>query len=254
MTSPLKVWFEAEGRLLRLRLSRPKANIVDAAMIGVLQDALSEHLKNASLGAILLDAEGPHFSFGASVEEHLPAQCAAMLKSIHALVLQLVDSPLPVLVAVRGQCLGGGLEVALAGHMMFVAPDASLGQPEIKIGVFAPAASCLLPELIGPQRAIDLLLSGRSISGADAGVMGMAQVAADPEAAALAYFTEHLKTKSASSLRFAVKAARLDYAARVHAKIERVERLYLEELMKSHDAVEGLEAFVGKRAAQWQHR
>lgn len=254
MTSPLKVWFEAEGRLLRLRLSRPKANIVDAAMIGALRDALSEHLKNASLGAILLDAEGPHFSFGASVEEHMPAQCAAMLKSIHALVLQLVDSNVPVLVAVRGQCLGGGLEVALAGHMMFVAPDASLGQPEIKIGVFAPAASCLLPELIGPQRAIDLLLSGRSISGADAGVMGMAQVAADPEAAALAYFTEHLKPKSASSLRFAVRAARCDYAARVHAKIERVERMYLDELMKSHDAVEGLEAFVGKRAAQWQHR
>jgi len=254
MTSPLKVWFEAEGRLLRLRLSRPKANIVDAAMIGALRSALTEHLKNASLGAILLDAEGPHFSFGASVEEHMPAQCAAMLKSIHALVLQLVDSDVPVLVAVRGQCLGGGLEVALAGHMMFVSPDASLGQPELKIGVFAPAASCLLPELIGPQRAIDLLLSGRSISGADAGVMGMAQVAADPEAAALAYFTEHLKTKSASSLRFAVRAARCDYAARVHAKIERVERMYLEELMKSHDAVEGLEAFVGKRAAQWQHR
>ena len=254
MTSPLKVWFEAEGRLLRLRLSRPKANIVDAAMIGALRDALSEHLKNASLGAILLDAEGPHFSFGASVEEHMPAQCAAMLKSIHALVLQLVDSPVPVLVAVRGQCLGGGLEVALAGHMMFVAPDASLGQPEIKIGVFAPAASCLLPELIGPGRAIDLLLSGRSINGADAAAMGMAQVAADPEAAALSYFTEHLKTKSASSLRFAVRAARCDYAARVHAKIERVERMYLEELMKSHDAVEGLEAFVGKRAAQWQHR
>lgn len=254
MTSPLKVWFEAEGRLLRLRLSRPKANIVDAAMIGALRGALTEHLNNASLGAILLDAEGPHFSFGASVEEHLPAQCEAMLKSIHALVLQLVDSPVPVLVAVRGQCLGGGLEVALAGHMIFVAPDASLGQPELKIGVFAPAASCLLPELIGPQRAIDLLLSGRSISGADAGVMGMAQVAADPEAAALAYFTEHLKPKSASSLRLAVRAARCDYAARVHAKIERVERMYLEELMKSHDAVEGLEAFVGKRAAQWQHR
>src|SRR3989304_2916579 len=169
-------------------------------------------------------------------------------------LLRLIGSDVPVLVAVRGQCRGGGLEAALAGHMMFVSPDASLGQPELKIGVLAPAASCLLPELIGPQRAIDLLLSGRSISGADAGVMGMAQVAADPEAAALAYFTEHLKTKSASSLRFAVRAARCDYAARVHAKIERVERMYLEELMKSHDAVEGLEAFVGKRAAQWQHR
>ena len=204
---------------------------------------------------MLLDAEGPHFSFGASVEEHLPAQCAAMLQGIHRLILRLVESPVPVLVAVRGQCLGGGLEVALAGHLLFVAPDAVLGQPEMKLGVFAPAASCLLPELIGPARAIDLLLSGRSIGGAEAAAMGMAcAVAADPERAALAYFDEHLKPKSASSLRYAVKAARLDYAARVRAKLASVERMYLDELMKTHDAVEGLEAFVGKRAAQWQHR
>jgi len=253
-TSPLKVWFEAEGRLLRLRLARPKANIVDAAMIDALHSALSEHLGNGNLGGALIDADGPHFSFGASVEEHMPGQCAAMLKSLHELILQLVESPVPVLMAVRGQCLGGGLELALAGHLIFAAPDASLGQPEMKIGVFAPAASCLLPELIGPARAIDLLLSGRSISGTEAAAIGLVQAAADPEAAALAYFTEQLMPKSASSLRYAVKAARLDFAARVRAKIERVERLYLDELMKSHDAVEGLEAFLGKRTAQWQHR
>ena len=254
MTSPLKVWFEAEGCLLRLRLARPKANIVDATMIAALRTALAEHLKNANLAGVLLDAEGPHFSFGASVEEHMPEHCAAMLKSIHALVLDLVDSPVPVIVAVRGQCLGGGLEVAAAGHMIFATPDAAIGQPEMKIGVFAPAASCLLPELIGPQRAIDLLLSGRSITGAEAAAIGLVQVAADPEAAALTYFNNHLKTKSASSLRFAVRAARCDYAVRMRTKIERVERIYLEELMKSNDAVEGLKAFVEKRAAQWQHR
>jgi cyclohexa-1,5-dienecarbonyl-CoA hydratase len=255
MTSPLKVWFEAEGRLLRLRLNRPKANLIDAAMIAALDGALAEHMDNASLSAILLDSEGPHFSFGASVEEHLPAQCAAMLRAIHSLILRLVESPVPILVAVRGQCLGGGLELALAGHLVFVAPDAGLGQPEMKLGVFAPAASCLLPEIIGPVRALDLLLSGRSISGADAAAMGMAcQAAPDPEAAALTYFNEHLKPKSASSLRLAVKAARLDFAARVRVKIALVEHLYLDELMKTHDAVEGLEAFLGKRTAQWQHR
>ncbi len=255
MNTCLKVWFEAEGRLLRLRLSRPKANLIDAEMIAALDAALVEHLKNPSLAAMLLDAEGPHFSFGASVEEHLPAQCAAMLQEIHRLVMRLVESPVPVLVAVRGQCLGGGLEVALAGHLVFVTPDAVLGQPEMKLGVFAPAASCLLPELVGPVRAIDLLLSGRNVSGAEAATMGMAcAMAADPERAALDYFGEHLKPKSSSSLRYAVKAARLDYAARVRAKIASVERTYLDELMKTHDAVEGLEAFVGKRAAQWQHR
>jgi cyclohexa-1,5-dienecarbonyl-CoA hydratase len=254
MTSPLKVWFEAEGRLLRLRLSRPKANIVDAAMIAALHGALTEHLGNGNLGGVLIDADGPHFSFGASVEEHMPGQCAAMLKSLHALILQLVDSPVPVLVAVRGQCLGGGLELALTGHLIFATPDASLGQPETKIGVFAPVASCLLPELIGPARAVDLLLSGRSITGAEAAAMGLVHVAADPEAAALAYFSEQLKPKSASTLRYAVKAARLDFVARVRAKLERAEQLYLDELMQSHDAVEGLEAFLGKRTAQWQHR
>ena len=255
MTAPLKVWFEAEGRLLRIRLSRPKANIIDAAMIAALDGALTEHLGNPSLGAVLLDAEGPHFSFGASVEEHLPAKCASMLRGIHALVMRLVESPVPILVTVRGQCLGGGLEVALAGHLMFVAPDATLGQPEMKLGVFAPAASCLLPELIGPQRAVDLLLSGRNVTGAEADAMGMAHAAAaDPERAALAYFDEHLKPKSASSLRYAVKAARCDYAARVKAKIATVEQLYLDGLMKTHDAVEGLDAFMGKRTAQWEHR
>jgi cyclohexa-1,5-dienecarbonyl-CoA hydratase len=255
MTGPVKVWREADGRLLRLRLSRPKANIVDAAMIAALDGALVEHLATRELGAALLDAEGPHFSFGASVEEHLPDRCAALLQGFHRLVLRLVDAPVPVLVAVRGQCLGGGLELALAGHLVFVAPDAALGQPEIKLGVFAPAASCLLPELIGQQRAADLLLSGRSISGDEAVAMGMAhQAARDPERAALGYFKEHLRPKSASSMRHAVKAARLDFAARVRAKLIAVERIYLDELMQTHDAVEGLDAFMAKRVPQWQQR
>jgi cyclohexa-1,5-dienecarbonyl-CoA hydratase len=255
VTELLKIWFEAEGRLLRLRLNRPKANLIDAAMIAALDAALARNNGNSQLGAVLLDAEGPHFSYGASVEEHLPEQCAAMLAGLHRLVVRMIEFPVPLLVAVRGQCLGGGLEVALAGHLMFVASDATLGQPEMKLGVFAPAASCLLPELIGPLRSLDLLVSGRSVTGLEAAAMGIASVAvADPEHAALAYFTEHLATKSASSLRYAVKAARLDYVARVRNKIRSVERLYLEELMATHDAVAGLEAFIAKRPPQWQHR
>ena len=255
MSAPLRVWLEADRRLLRLRLSQPKSNLINATMIAALNRALADGFDIPSLGAVLIDAEGPHFSYGASVEEHLPSQCRAMLKGIHGLILRMVEAPVTILVAVRGQCLGGGLEVALAGHLLFAAPDATLGQPEMKLGVFAPAASCLLPELVGQGRALDLLLSGRTISGADAAAIGMAHAAAaDPEAAALAYFDENLKPKSASSLRYAVKAARCDYAARIRAKIELLERLYLDELMKTHDAIEGLQAFVAKRAAQWQHR
>jgi cyclohexa-1,5-dienecarbonyl-CoA hydratase len=255
MTQPLRVWFEAGGRLLRLRLNRPKANLIDAAMIAALDAALEQHLGNATLAGILIDAEGPHFSFGASIEEHLPEQCAAMLKSLHKLIVRILESPVPILVAVRGQCLGGGFELAMAGHLLFVHPEAALGQPEIKLGVFAPAASCLLPEIAGPARALDLLVSGRSISGSEAVSMAIARAAAaDPEGAALAYFREHLASKSASSLRHAVKAAHADLAARVKAKIAKIERLYLDELMSTRDAVEGLEAFIAKRPAQWMHR
>ena len=253
--SPLKVSLERDGRLLRLILARPKANIVDAAMIAALTSALTEHLSNQHLRAVLLSAEGPHFSFGASVDEHLPGSCAEMLHSLHALVLQLVESPVPVLVAVRGQCLGGGLEVAAAGQLIFAAPGAMLGQPEIKLAVFAPAASCLLPERIGQAHADDLLFSGRSINAEEALRIGLVNaVAEDPEQAALDYFDQYLAPVSASTLRFAVKAARSDVNQRIRAKVAFVEKMYLEELMATHDAVEGLTAFIEKRPTVWQDR
>lgn len=253
--SPLKAWLEKDGALLRLRLARPKANIVDAAMIAALQSALEEHASGARLRGVLLDAEGPHFSFGASVAEHLPDSCARMLRGLHALIRRLLESPVPVLVAVRGQCLGGGLELAAAGHRIFAAPGAMLGQPEIKLAVFAPAASCLLPERIGQARAEDLLFSGRSVGAEEAFRIGLVDALADdPSQAALAYFEEHLAPQSASSLRFAVRAARAGAAERVAAKLAAVERLYLEELMATHDAVEGLNAFIAKRPAGWRDR
>jgi cyclohexa-1,5-dienecarbonyl-CoA hydratase len=253
--SPLKVWLEKEDRLLRLRLSRPKANIVDAKMIEALSAALDHHLGSAKLSAVILDAEGPHFSFGASVAEHMPDQCEAMLKSLHALIIQMLDCQIPILVAIKGQCLGGGLEVALAGNLLFAQPDANLGQPEIKLAVFAPAASCLLPERIGQSQAEDLLFSGRSVDGNEALRIGLVNALSDdPSAAAEAYFDKHLSQSSASSLRFAVQAVSADSVERIKQNLATVEALYLQELMATHDAVEGLQAFVDKRAANWEHR
>ena len=253
--NPLKVSLERDGRLLRLTLARPKANIIDAAMIAALQAALTEHLPKSGLRAVLLSAEGTHFSFGASVEEHLPDSCAQMLHQLHALILQLVESPVPVLVAVRGQCLGGGLEVAAAGHLLFAAPNAMLGQPEIKLGIYAPAASCLLPERIGQAQAEDMLFSGRSITAEEACKIGLVTlVADDPDQAALDYFDQNLAPLSASAIRYAVRAARADLQQRIKAKLAAVEQMYLEELMSTHDAVEGLTAFIAKRPAEWLDR
>ena len=253
--APLKAWLERDGALLRLRLARPKANIIDAQMVAALSGCFASHKENKKTLAVLLDHEGPHFSFGASVEEHLPEQCAAMLAGLHALLGTMLEWRQPILVAARGQCLGGGLELAMAGHLLFVAPDAQLGQPEIKLGVFPPAASVLLPLRIAQARAEDLLYSGRSIDGATAAAWGLAnQATEDPAAAALAYFDAHLADKSASSIAHGVRAARSAFAELARARLAEAEEGYLNDLMNTRDAQEGLAAFLAKRRPAWEHR
>ncbi len=252
---PLKDWVEHDGALLRLRLARPKANLIDAEMIAALHGALIAYASHKTLRGVLLDAEGPHFSFGASVEEHLPARCAQMLAALHALVIAMVEFPAPILVAVRGQCLGGGLEVALAGGPIFAAPDAQFGQPEMKLGVFAPAASVLLPYRVNQPAAEDLLFSGRAIGANEARTIGLVHtIFDDPETAALAYFDAQLAPKSASSLALALAAARGPMRRDVRQRLVEVEQLYLERLMQTYDASEGLTAFLAKRAPVWKHQ
>jgi len=255
MSEPLKVWLDREGRLLRLRLARPKANIVDAEMVSALAAVFDKHRTDDGLTAALLDADGPNFSFGASVEEHLPQNCAAMLAALHGLIVKMLEWPAPILVAVHGQCLGGGLEVALAASRIFAAPDARLGQPEIKLAVFAPAASCLLPYRVNQQAAEDLLFSGRALKAAEAKSLGLvAEIADDPAAAALEYFDTQLSDKSGAALGYALRAARGAMLPEVKRRLAEVEKLYLEGLMKTHDANEGLAAFLEKRVPKWQNR
>lgn len=254
-STPIKDWRDREGRVLRLRLARPKANIVDAAMIRALRTVLADNREDRRLKAALLDHDGPHFSFGASIQEHMPDEIGAMLRALHALLGELLDFPVPVLVAVRGQCLGGGLELASAGGLMFIAPDARLGQPEIGIGMFAPAASCILPERLGQAAAEEILLSGRSLDAAEARAAGLAsEIAEDPEAAALAWIDAHVLPKSAAALRFALQAVRAPFARRVKDRFAEVETLCLDGLMATHDATEGLAAFMERRQPVWQDR
>ncbi len=253
--APLKAWLERDGALLRLRLARPKANLIDAQMIGALSASFAAYRQNRGVLAALVDHEGPHFSFGASVEEHLPERCEQMLRSLHALLGTMLDWPKPILVAARGQCLGGGLEFVLAGHLLFLGADAKLGQPEMKLGVFAPAASVLLPLRIGQARAEELLYSGRSIDAQTAAAWGLANsVGEDPSALALEFFDKHLADKSAASLALAVRAARQGFAELARARLDEVEALYLDKLMSTRDANEGLKAFIEKRQPKWEHR
>lgn len=253
--SPITCWFERNGSLLRLRLARPKGNIVDIAMIDALAKAFAQHADQGDVRAVILDHEGPHFGFGASIPEHLPGIVETLVPSLHRLIKQMLRCPVPLLNVVRGQCVGGSLELVLAGNLIFAGTDAVFGQPEVKLGTMAPVGSCILPERIGRYHAEDLLLSGRSVNAAEAKAIGLVnQVADDPEAAALAYFDAHMAELSPTAVRFATRAVRHAMVERVCAEMDVVEAIYLKEMMKTPDPVEGLNAFMAKRKPVWAKR
>lgn len=250
--SKLHVEETHEGRRLRIALAGGKGNVVDTKMATELTDVLETFTRGRHLRAIALEAEGKHFSFGASVEEHAPDLAADMLEGLHGVVRALLTSDLPVIAAVRGACLGGGLELVLPCHRIVAAPDAKLGQPEITLGMFAPAGSALLPGRVGRALAEDMLLSGRVLSGTEALDAGLVdEVADDPDAAGTAWFEQHLLPRSATAIRMATRAARASWIDTALTALDRVERGFLDEMMQTADAQEGVRSFLEKRAPTW---
>ncbi len=241
-----------EGRRLRIVLAGGKGNVVTTAMARELCDALDTFTRGRHLRCIALEAEGRHFSFGASVEEHAPELAADMIEGLHGVVRALLTSELPVIAAVRGACLGGGLELVLPCHRIIAAPGAKLGQPEITLGMFAPAGSVLLPGRVGRAAAEDLLLSGRTLTGAEALAAGLVDdVAEDPDTAGVAWFEEYVLPRSATAVRMATVAARATWLDAALAGLARVERTFLDDLMQTADAQEGVRSFLEKRAPVW---
>jgi cyclohexa-1,5-dienecarbonyl-CoA hydratase len=245
-----------EDACWRVTFGGSKGNVLDGRLMDALTQVFEDARDARTLRVICLEGQGAHFSFGASVKEHLPDQVADMLRRFGTLLHALLDSAVVVVAAVRGQCLGGGLELASLCHRVIASRDARFGQPEIVLGVFAPVASVVLSERVGRGAAEDLCLSGRIIDAETAFRLGLIDEIADgdPAETALAYARQHLVPRSASSLRLAVRAARLGLSARLAAELPAVERLYLADLMKTHDAVEGLQAFLDKRPPTWSHR
>lgn len=252
---PVRVEPLEGGAVLRVVVGGSKGNIIDRAVTEALAAVVAAVRADPAVKAVVLEGDGAHFSFGASVPEHLPDQVEGMLKRFHALLLDLVDASVVVLAAVRGRCLGGGLELVMCAHRVFAHPGAMLGQPEIVLGVIAPFASAFLAERVGRPVAEDLLLTGRAMAADEALRTGLVdEVADDPSAAALAWARAHLLPKSASTLRFAVRAARHGLVARLRADLGALERLYLDDLMATADAREGLDAFLAKRPPAWRGR
>lgn len=251
--SPVRVECAHGGAQLRLILDRPKGNIVTSEVLGELRAALAA--VPGAVKLITLEAAGPHFSYGASVEEHLPDRIGGVLTELHGAVMDLLRAPAPTVAVVRGRCLGGGFELVLACDLVFAATDAVLGVPEVGLGVFPPVAAAFLPLRVGASRAARAVLGGEAMPASwwmDAGLVDRVVPADALERELEEWFAAHVAPRSAVALAHAAEAARGALLRAAPAVLADLERQYLDRLMRSHDATEGIVAFIERRTPQWR--
>ncbi len=253
----IQVQYDFNGTVATVVLNDGKGNVLDHVMMQSLQGLLESFVSKPELKLIVFKGEGKHFSFGASVEEHTKDMAATMLLNFHKLFYTLRDLSIPTLAKVSGQCLGGGMELAIMCNMIFADKTAKFGQPEIVLGVFPPPASIILPMKIGAARAEELLITGRSMDAAEAHSVGLVNVVFEDVAAleegTNKWIEKHIVPKSASSLKFGVKAARVKFNHIITNFLPQLESIYVRQLMETHDANEGIGAFLEKRPPNWKN-
>lgn len=252
MTTRVHVRLE-RGAVTRITLDRPPLNVLDSAMLRALARALREAGDDPATRVVVLAGEGKTFCAGVDVADHTVERVRPMIAAFGEAIGAVRSVPVPVLCAVHGGALGGGCELALASDVVLAREDAQFAQPEIRLGVFAPAAAALLPRLLGRQRALDLLLTGRKVGAEEARELGLAaRVFPAPSFdAGVADYARALARLSRPVLVLCKRAVLENLERPLTEALAAADRLYLEELMALRDAHEGLAAFMEKREPVW---
>lgn len=250
--------FRIDDRIARITFARPPLNVFNIAMMREMGEALNECLPFRDLAAIIFDAApgSRAFSAGVAVEEHVPETVFQMLDSFHGVFRMLTQISRPVIALVDGPALGGGCELVAACDIVIASERARFGQPEIKLGVFPPVAAILLPRVIGEKRARELIMLGDMIDAAEAlrlGLVNYVVPAAELEAKLQSVLA---KIRDLSAAALAMTRAALDLGGQTsfQSALTEVENLYLNELMKTEDANEGVRSFMEKRKPEWRHK
>jgi cyclohexa-1,5-dienecarbonyl-CoA hydratase len=257
-TQPLteygRLALDLEPPVARITLQNPPLNIIDIPMMRELQQILAELETRQDITSVLFAGAKRAFSAGVDVKAHTPDKVAEMLHEFHAVIRALVGTRKITICAVEGACLGGGAELALVCDMVYTARDATWGFPEIKLGCYPPVAAVALPALVGQKRAEELILTGRQISGDESAVIGLANRSATSEDLRLLVedTLDELRKLSPAALATAKKAVYAWDAIHFDKGLARAEKIYLEELRRTEDAREGIEAFLEKREPNWK--
>lgn len=246
---------ERGGHWIRLILDAPRGNLLSLAMVEALRAALPAAASTRGLRWLTIEGAGGEFSFGADLREHRPEPMRTVLPATHALLREWLAVPVPTAALVEGRCLGGGFELALCCDDILAASGAIFGCPEVKVGAFAPLGSLVLPLRVGASRASRALVTGDQQS-ADywhqAGLVSLVPEGGDVRQAAGAWFESRLAGTSAVALAHASRAGRTILRAQVEPLIDTLERQYLDELLSTRDAAEGIDAWFEKRPPRWQ--
>ena len=253
----LKIDYSHNGTVANIILDDGKGNVLDNVMMLEMLDLFDTFSQNKNIKLITFQGAGKHFSFGASVPEHTKEFAEMMIKTFHKIFTEIIRLGIPTMAKISGQCLGGGMELALACNFMFADKTAVLAQPEIKLGVFPPPASIMLPLKIGNARAEEILLTGRNIKAEEGERIGLLnRVYEDKNALDQGvgeWIEKNIVPKSASSLKFGVKSARTTFNYIMGNKLPVLEHLYVKQLMETKDANEGINSFLEKREPEWEN-
>lgn len=243
----------SEG-IARLVLDRPPLNVLNLEVLDELDGVLEELEHHPEVKLLVLSGAGPAFCAGADVADHLPERVGRMLRVFRSVVRRLLGSEFPTLAVVHGATLGAGCELMMACDLAIAADGAQIGQPEVRLGVFPPVAAALLPRLVGRQRALDLILTGRTVDAAEAHRMELVSEVIPAAAlhAATEASIERLAGLSGPVLRLAKRAVLEAGSLPPLEGLQHAEEIYLNELMRLHDPLEGLNAFLEKRRPAWK--
>lgn len=248
-----RISIEIARRVAHVALSSPPLNVIDIPTMDQLAETLSDIESRDDVAAILLSGERKAFSVGVDAAAHTPDKIEEMLTKFHGVIRSLVATKKITIAAVHGHCLGGGAELAMVCDMVYTTESAQWGFPEIKLGCYPPVACTALAALVGQKRATELILTGRTISGKEAAEIGLATraVADDQLENVVTECIQHLSELSPTALGITKKASYAWDSMHFDKGLARAEKIYLEELMKTADAQEGIRAFMEKRQPQW---
>ncbi len=246
---------QVENGLGTITLNRPPVNILNIAMMEEINGVLASWQGEKDLKAVLFDAKGKCFSAGVDVGEHMGDMAPKMIGAFHKMFRLMETLGIPTIASVYGSCLGGGCELAIFCDLVISSQDAKYGQPEVQVGVFPPIAAQIMPRIIGRKAAMDLILSGRIISAEEAFGMGLINkvVSKDDLGAATEDFLKPYLRLSAEVLRKTKKAITAGLMDDFEPSLKLIEDIYLNELMPTADAQEGLNAFLEKRKPVWKN-